>query len=291
MPRILIAGCGYVGTATADLFQGAGWKVEGWTSSPDSAAALGVKPFPVRAVDLTDPAAVQKAASAFEVVLQCASSRGGDAEAYRRIYLQSARHLCAAFPQALPIFTSSTSVYAQRDGEWVTEESAAEPTHENGRILREAEEFVLASGGIVARLAGIYGPGRSALLRKFLEGTAVIDPTAEHFVNQAHRDDIAAALFLLATQHLTGGRAGESGPRRIFNVSDNHPISRRECYEWLAQRLHRQLPPVRPETASGRRGNSNKRVRSAKLQALGWLPRYPTFQIAMEESILPAAEL
>ncbi len=33
MPRVLIAGCGYVGTATADLFQAAGWEVEGWTHS------------------------------------------------------------------------------------------------------------------------------------------------------------------------------------------------------------------------------------------------------------------
>ena len=33
MPRVLIAGCGYVGTATADLFQSAGWEVEGWTYS------------------------------------------------------------------------------------------------------------------------------------------------------------------------------------------------------------------------------------------------------------------
>ena len=40
MPRVLIAGCGYVGAATADLFQAAGWEVEGWTHSPESAAQL-----------------------------------------------------------------------------------------------------------------------------------------------------------------------------------------------------------------------------------------------------------
>src|SRR5437667_11004173 len=40
MPRILIAGCGYVGQATADLFHAAGWTVEGWTRSADSAAKL-----------------------------------------------------------------------------------------------------------------------------------------------------------------------------------------------------------------------------------------------------------
>ena len=47
MPRILIAGCGYVGQATADLFHAAGWDVEGWTASEESAAALSAKPYPV----------------------------------------------------------------------------------------------------------------------------------------------------------------------------------------------------------------------------------------------------
>ena len=291
MPRILIAGCGYVGAATADLFHRANWEVEGWTSSPESAAALAAKSFPVRAVDLTDRAAVEKAADFCEVIIQCASSRGGGAEDYRRIYQQSATHLRAAFPQALLLFTSSTSVYGQSDGAWVTEESAADPAHESGRILRGTEELVLADGGIVARLAGIYGPGRSALLRKFLEGRAVIDPGSERFVNQAHRDDIAAALFLLAQRGLEGGAIWEAGERRIFNLADNHPISQRECYEWLADRLGRPLPPVSLAAAKRRRGNSNKRVSSAKLHALDWLPRYPTFQIAMAESILPAADL
>ena len=77
------------------------------------------------------------------------------------------------------------------------EESAAEPTHETGLILRETEDLVREGGGMVARLAGIYGPGRSALLRKFLSGEARIDANLERYLNQAHRDDIAAALFLL----------------------------------------------------------------------------------------------
>ena len=145
---------------------------------------------------------------------------------------------------------------------------------------------MLASGGIVARLAGIYGPGRSALLRKFLDGTAVIDARSDRFVNQAHRDDIAAALCLLVQESLAGRLAGDADERRIFNISDNHPISQRECYEWLARRLAKPLPPISSAATERRRGNSNKRVSSAKLHALGWAPRYPTFQIAMAQSVL-----
>ena len=286
MPRILIAGCGYVGLATADLFHRAEWEVNGWTSSPESANALKAQPFPIRAVDLTERAAVERTAEAFDVVIQCASSRGGGAEDYRRIYFQAAEHLAAAFPKALLLFTSSTSVYGHCDGEWITEESLAEPARESGRILRETEEAVLARAGIVARLAGIYGPRRSAMLRKFLDGTAVIDANSDRFINQAHRDDIAAALFLLVQKDAAGVLGVGVGDRRIFNVSDNHPISQRECYEWLARRLAKPLPPISSAATERRRGSSNKRVSSAKLHALGWVPRYPTFQVAMAESIL-----
>ena len=286
MPRILIAGCGYVGLATADHFHRAEWEVNGWTSSPESAAALRTQPFPIRAVDLSDRVAIERAVEAFDVVIQCASSRGGGAEDYRRIYFQAAEHLAATFPQALLLFTSSTSVYGQHDGEWVTEESVADPARETGRILRETEEAVLARAGIVARLAGIYGPGRSALLRKFLDGTAAIDASSDRFINQVHRDDIAAALFLLVQKEVAGALGVGAGARRIFNVSDNHPISQRECYEWLARRMGKPLPPISSAAAERRRGNSNKRVSSARLHALGWAPRYPTFQIAMAESVL-----
>ena len=141
-----------------------------------SAGQLAAKPYAVRAVDMTDSAAVSEPfADEFDVVVQCASSGGGGAEEYRRIYLEGARNLLGAFPSARLLFTSSTSVYAQQHGDIVDETSPANPGHERGQILREAEELVLSHNGIVARLGGIYGPGRSFLLRRFLAGEAVLD--------------------------------------------------------------------------------------------------------------------
>ncbi len=279
MPRVLIAGCGYVGRTTAQLFRQKGWEVEAWTATAESAEALIVAGTSALALDLGDGDAVLRAASAADVVIHSASSGGGGADAYRRIYLEGARNLIAGFPNSRLLFTSSTSVYAQTSGEWVTEASEASPQRETGRILRETEETVLAAGGTVARLAGIYGPGRSALLRKFLAGTAVLDSASSRWTNQVHRDDIAAALLFLADR--------SSGPLDIYNVSDHHPISQRDCYTWLAAKLQRPLPPEVDSAPERKRGNSNKRVSSDKLQALGWAPRYPTFASAMTESILP----
>ena len=281
MARILIAGCGYVGEATADLFQSAGWTVEGWVHSKESAERLSFKPYSIHAIDISQSAEVAKRAEAFDAVIHCASSRGGDAEVYRQIYLNAARHVREAFPKAKILFTSSTSVYAQRDGSWVTEESATEPVRETSRILLEVEKLILENGGIVARLAGIYGPRRSALLSKFLNGTATIDPNNDGFVNQVHRDDIASALFLLLNREA-------SASAQIYNIVDDQPILQSECYRWLAHRLNRPIPPMRKSEQPRKRGDTKKRVSNAKLRDSGWTPRYPTFADAMEKSILPS---
>ena len=280
MPRILIAGCGYVGQATGDLFHAAGWAVEGWTHSAKSAAKLSTKPYPVYGVDIADQAQIQARAGAFDAVIHCASSSGGGVEAYRQIYLNGARNLLIRFSGSQMLFTGSTSVYAQCDGSWVTEESETKPAREEGRILLETEDLVLGDGGIVTRLGGIYGPGRSALLTKFLSGTAMIDPENDRFINQVHRDDIAGALFLLLNRL--------SLAREIYNVVDDQPILQSECYRWLAERMNRPGPPIGKANGQPKRGASNKRVSNAKLRRLGWVPQYRTFAEAMEKSILPS---
>lgn len=280
MGRILIAGCGYVGEAAADAFHERGWEVEGWTASAESAAKLSQRPYAVRPVDVTDPDAVTAAGGEFEVVVHCVSSRGGDEEQYRRLYLEGAKNLLLAFPRATLLFTSSTSVYAQADGSVVDESSPAEPRHAKGKILRETEELVLAAGGIVARLGGIHGPRRSFFLTRFLEGAAVVGQN-DRLMNHVHRDDIVTALV-----KLTDRRADCRG--EIFNVVADQPIKASAAYDWLGSRLKRPTLSTVGDAGQRKRGESNKHVSNRKLRALGWEPRYPTFESAMTESILPS---
>jgi nucleoside-diphosphate-sugar epimerase len=280
MPRVLIAGCGYLGQAVADLLVADNWEVEGWTMSAESAQELSTKPYPVLAVDISQEEQVRAQKGDFDAVIHSASTRGGDADFYRRVYLDGARILLERFAGSRILFTSSTSVYSQANGEWVTEESPVEPKHDRGKILRETENLILANGGIAVRLGGIYGPGRSALLKKFLNGDAVLDPEIDRFVNQIHRDDAAEAIrFLLKRQESAG---------QIYNLVDDQPILQSDCYRWLATKLNRPLPPTGKSTSKRKRGESNKRVSNAKLRAIGWTPRYPTFADGMEKSVLPA---
>jgi nucleoside-diphosphate-sugar epimerase len=278
MPRVLIAGCGYLGQAVAELFLADNWEVEGWTKSADSAQPLSTKAYPVRATDISKEDHVGIQAGNFDAVIHCASTRGGDADSYRHVYLDGVRNLLKRFGSSQVLFTSSTSVYVQNTGDLLTEESPAEPKHETGKILREAEDLVLANHGIVIRLGGIYGPGRSALLKKFLSGNAILDPESDRFVNQIHRDDAAEAIQLLVNRQESDGQ--------IYNVVDDHPILLSECYRWLAAKLKRPLPATGASTAKRKRGESNKRVSNAKLRASGWIPRYPDFAQGMEKSVL-----
>jgi nucleoside-diphosphate-sugar epimerase len=278
MPRVLIAGCGYLGQAVAELFFAGDWEVEGWTKSADSAQPLSTKPYPVHAVDISKEDHVHAQTGNFDAVIHCASTRGGDVDSYRRVYLDGARNLIHRFGRSQILFTSSTSVYAQNDGDWVTEITPAEPKHETGTILREAEDLVLANRGIVIRLGGIYGPGRSALLKRFLSGDTILDRESDRFVNQIHRDDAAVAIQLLVKRRESAGK--------IYNVVDNQPILLSECFRWLAAKLNRPLPAAGGSTSKRKRGNSNKRVSNGKLRASGWTPRYADFAQGMDKSVL-----
>ncbi len=274
MPRVLIAGCGFVGLAAARLLHAGGWSVLGCTHSAESAAALGGEPFPVRRADLSSLDSVRSLEDwrGCEAIVHCASSGRGGADAYRAVYLGGARHLLEVLAPQYLLFTSSTSVYAQNDGSWVSEESPAAPDRETGQILRETEELVVAAGGCNARLAGIYGPCRSVLLRKFFTGEAMIEGDGSRWINQVHRDDIATALALLVERRAAG----------TFNVADDTPLTQRDIYTWLAAHFARPLPPTGPVDTNRKRGVTSKRVSNARLRALGWTPRFPSFRDAVE---------
>ncbi|MGB0775762.1 MAG: NAD-dependent epimerase/dehydratase family protein [Akkermansiaceae bacterium] len=260
--HLLIAGHGFLGHSLAEAFTQAGWLVTKTNRSGRDQA---------QCCDLSDPSAVHHLASAItpDVVIQCASTGGGGADAYRDVYLTSARNLHAAFLDARHVFVSSTSVYAQVDHSSVTEESEAEPTTETGKILRLAEEEVLSKGGVVARLSGLYGEGRCHFLRQFLAGESRMDGKGDRVLNFIHRKDAASALLLLAETEQGG----------IYNITAT-PSSQRECFQQLATHYQRPMPEtsdpaVQPQRR--KRGNSSKAVSNQKIKSLGWQPEYEDF--------------
>jgi shikimate kinase/nucleoside-diphosphate-sugar epimerase len=277
---IIIAGCGYVGGRLADSLHEAGHSVLGITHSAESALTLSqAKPWRVVACDIANPAAVQALAASLagqtvQALVHCASSGRGGAEAYQTVYVDGMTHLIAAFPAAFPLFTSSTSVYAQTDGSKVTEESPATPPRETGRLLLAAEAIAINHGGAVARLAGIYGPGRSFVLKNLLLGQAGIEGAdgEGRIINQIHRSDAASALAHLIIHRLPG----------LFNVCDDTPMSQRDCLNELAELFALPPPGPKPPDPNRKRGWTNKAVSNAKLRATGWKPLYPGYFSALQ---------
>jgi nucleoside-diphosphate-sugar epimerase len=276
---ILIIGCGYVGERAADLLHGQEREVTGITHSAASAARLSqAKPYRVLRCDVSDDVSVQhlatKLGAAPHTIIHCASSSRGGAEMYRKVYLEGCAYLQRCFPGARILFTSSSSVYPQTDGSVVTEESDASPDRETSRLLRETEDMVLTHRGCVARLAGIYGPGRSFVLKNFLEGTATIEGNdgAGRFLNQIHREDAASALAHLATAAREG----------IFNVADDCPMTQRECFTELSRRFHKPMPAISEPDTNRKRAWTHKRVSNTKLRASGWRPRYASYFNALD---------
>ena len=274
--QIVIAGCGFLGEAAAGFFLEAGWRVLGLCATAESAARLAGRPFPVAVVDISKPITAPAGWEHPDIVVHCASSGRGGADAYRAVYRDGLEHLRDAFSPKRLIFTGSTSVYSQVDGGWVSEESPAEPDRETGRILLEAEKIALDGGGIVARLAGIYGPGRSVLLKKFLEGSAVLEAGGNRWINQIHRDDGARALLQLAQNEVAAG---------VYNVCDDTPTTQREIYRWIADFLNRPLPPEGPADLNRKRGWTSKRISNARLRAVGWSPHYTGYRDALPELV------
>lgn len=264
--RVLIVGYGYLGQALGRMLEEHGHEVVAVTRSGEGATL---------ACDVSDCVQVAELPRCDAIVHCAASGRGGE-DAYRAVYRDGCRNLIDCFPGVPLIFTSSTSVYAQVDGSVVDETSPAEPERVTGRLLREAEDLVLAAGGCVARLAGIYGPGRSVILKKFLDGVAVIEEDGRRYLNQIHRDDAASALLRMVDGRLAG----------MYCVSDSRPLTQRECYEAMARKFGKPVPPEGPRDLDRKRGWTHKRVSNAKLRATGWEPRYPCFLDAVDD-ILP----
>lgn len=255
--KLLLIGHGYLGQAITREFREHGWEVAA-TSLSGSEETI--------SCDIGNPDDVATLPTV-DFIVHCAASGRGGAEAYQRVYVDGCRNLIGKFPGVPLLFTSSTSVYAQIDGSVVTEESPAIPDRETGNLLLAAEKITLDSGGTVARLAGIYGPGRSVILKKFLSGEAIIEEDGRRFLNQIHRDDAARAIFHLAEMNATG----------VFNVSDSTPLSQLACYQALAAIFQKPLPPSGPRDLNRKRGWTHKQVSNEYLRETGWEPRFPSF--------------
>lgn len=285
--RLVIFGCGYIGSALADAALAAGMRVQALTRNPEKAAALRAKGVEVIVADLASTDWHARIAAGPECVVNCVSS--GGPENYRRSYVEGMQSVLAwaargGKPVGTFVYTSSTAVYPQGGGAVVDETADAPGATPNGSIIRESEILLQSAPAsavarhFILRLAGIYGPGRHHLLDQLRQGLPMLGGSGAHRLNLAHRDDIVAAI--LACLAASGGVGSE-----VFNVADSAPALRAEVVAWLAGKLGRPAPGFDGSTTSRRGGAPmpDRIIGNAKLQrVLGWHPKFPDFLSGFE---------
>jgi len=267
--NVLIAGCGYVGSALAELLVRTGHRVWGLRRDPrelpDGVIAV--------AADLGSPASLDRAIGpAIDHLVYAASPGERTPAAYEQAYVRGLENVLAVLERRggleRAVLTSSTAVYAQDDGGWIDEGSPTEPASFSGRTLLEAESLLRGRSfeGVALRLAGIYGPGRTWLVRRVHRGEARVDPRIVRYGNRIHRDDCAGALA-----HLLG----IDEPAPVYVGADDAPAPLAEVYAYVAELLG-AAPPAEGPSDEGRGGN--KRCRNARLRASGYALRVPSYR-------------
>ena len=173
------------------------------------------------------------------------------------------------------------SVYGDRGGGWVDEATAPAPASPRAQRRVQAETAWAALGDRIAvdifRLAGIYGPGRSAF-DDLRAGKARRIDRPDHAFGRIHRDDVAGAVLAAMTQMVPPGV-------RVLHGNDDLPAPNADVVAEAA-RLLRVIPPplIRFEDATlspmaASFWAENRKVASRRTQELlGRRWTYPTYR-------------
>ncbi|MCK9797397.1 NAD-dependent epimerase/dehydratase family protein [Pseudomonas sp. MAFF 302030] len=272
VPSVLIAGCGDVGSRLATQLLSLNWRVHGLRRN---IARLPEGVIGVAGDLFSEQCPPTWPSNELDYLVYCAAATDHDEAGYRAAYIEGLQHVLGWLkqhgqrPRRL-LFVSSSSVYGQKNGEWVDETSPTEASGYSGRLMLEAEQVALDSGipASRVRLTGIYGPGREWLLTQVRRGYRVaVEPPL--YGNRIHADDAAGLLAFLLQADLRGEALDD-----CYIGVDDAPAPLADVVGWLREYLG---VTEWSEDASVRRAGS-KRCTNARARALGWVPRYLSYR-------------
>ena len=180
------------------------------------------------------------------------------------------------------VLLSTVGVYGDHAGAWVCETTPPEPVNRRGRERLEQErawEAISARRNLpiaILRLAGIYGPGRNALVAIEQGAARRVDKPGQVF-NRIHAADIVQAIDAALARRASG----------VFNVADDAPSPPGDPIVFAAGLLRVAPPPEVPFAEAAKTMTpmalsfyrDNKRVANARMKReLGLTLRYPTYR-------------
>ncbi len=238
MAAVLIVGCGDIGRRVARLYGAGGDAVVAVVRRPAAAADLAAEGIASLVADLDDPATLAELPTGGALVFYLAPPPSpGVADPRINAFLDGPAR---ARPPARVVYISTSAVYGDCGGQWVSEERTPAPTTDRGRRRLAAERALLdwqrTTGvpAVILRVPGIYGPGRLPE-RRLREGLPVLRPEDSPYTNRIHADDLAAVCAAAAER----GRPGAA-----YNVSDGHPSTMTDYFNRIADLLALPRPPT-----------------------------------------------
>jgi nucleoside-diphosphate-sugar epimerase len=266
MPPITIIGCGYVGTRLARQIKAQAPRLLGVVHSEASARHLQDLGISARRMDLdTDPSPPVDGHGVFYFAPPAPSGRGDERIGH---WL----HSLAKQRPAKIVLISTTGVYGDCGGRWITEAAPLNPHTDRAsrRVDTERQLQQWCDSRRVAyailRVPGIYGPRR--LPRARLEqGLPVLAEAESPYSNRIHVDDLIRACLTAANSDFTG----------VVHVSDGHPSTMTDYFNRVADALG--LP--RPEQIS-----SEKAQHSLSKEMLSYLVESKRIDITRMRTVL-----
>jgi nucleoside-diphosphate-sugar epimerase len=278
MNHLFCFGLGYSATFLARQLLAKGWQVTGTCRSRDTQVALSRLGIEAHLFDRDRP--IGNLAALLERATHLLSSVPPDERGDPVLDLHRAE-IDAASPRLDWIgYLSTTGVYGDRAGGWVDEMSELKPSGERGRRRVAAEQGwgALRQPAHLFRLAGIYGPGSSAL-DAVREGRAKRIAKPGQIFSRIHVADIARVLEAsMARPH----------PGAAYNVCDDDPAPPSDVIAFAAALLNRPAPPEVPfeqaDLSPMARSfyDDNKRVSNSRIKReLGVALQYPSYRIGL----------
>ncbi|WP_372523266.1 SDR family oxidoreductase [Sulfuricaulis sp.] len=235
---VLIIGCGDIGERVARHERSEGRAVIGLVRSEKSVRRLraaGIQPI---AADLDAPASLNNLPVKDAVVYYFAPPPDTGVTDPRMETFVSA--MTPTNPPRCIVLISTTGVYGDCRGEWVTEDRPPNPQADRARRRLAAETTLQAwskTSGVsvvILRVPGIYGPGYLPE-KRLRSGEPVLREDESPFSNRIHADDLAR-ICIAAARH--------AHPSRLYNVSDGHPTTMTDFFYRVADVLGIPRPPA-----------------------------------------------
>lgn len=281
--RLFVFGLGYTALVLARRLKAKGWRIAGTVQSEEKRAALAAEGIAAFVFDGNQPLAEAATALAGTTHLLQSIPPNADGDPVLRHHRQD---LAALKDVRWVGYLSTTGVYGDRGGEWVDEKAGLHPSGPRGRARVEAEQGWLDLGrfGLAVhlfRLAGIYGPGRSAL-DTVREGRAKRIVKPGQVFSRIHVEDIATVLEASISKPNAGA---------AYNVCDDDPAPPQEVIAYACGLLGVPAPPEVPYEQAARGMSEmarsfyadNKRVTNHRIKTeLGVRLAYPDYRVGLK---------